>query len=63
MFEILLLGLAVVVVYAISHYTVMWLERLAGKSLGMWRSVLFFFVFVVLFLAFRGMVWFTIGTP
>lgn len=63
MFEILLLGLAVIVVYAISHYTVMWLETLLGKAMGGWRTPVFFCVFLVLFLVFRALIFLLVGTP
>lgn len=63
MFDILLLGLGVVVAYAISHYTVMWLESMVGAPLGIWRSLVFFCVFLVLFLVFRELVMFASGKP
>ncbi len=46
MLVIMLMGLAVVVVYFISHYSVIALERRVGRPLGVWRTALFFVVFL-----------------
>lgn len=51
MLQILLLGLAVVVVYLVSHFLVMKAEAMAGVQLGVWRTVVFFVVFLGLLLA------------
>ncbi len=50
MAEILLLGLAVVVVYLAAHYAVTALEQWLGRALGVWRTVAFFGIFLVLIL-------------
>jgi hypothetical protein len=51
MLEILLLGLVVVVIYLVSHFLVTKAETMAGVSLGYWRTVMFFVVFLGLLLA------------
>jgi len=51
MLQILLLGLAVVVIYLVSHFLVTKAEAMAGVQLGYWRTVLFFVVFLGLLLA------------
>jgi hypothetical protein len=51
MLQILLLGLAIVVVYLVSHFLVTKAEALAGVQLGYWRTVVFFVVFLALLLA------------
>ena len=51
MLQILLLGLAVVVVYLVSHFLVMKAEAMAGVPLGYWRTIMFFVVFLGLLLA------------
>jgi multisubunit Na+/H+ antiporter MnhB subunit len=48
MLEILLFGVALVVIYLVSHTLVMRVERWRGRPLGGWRSVLFFAVFLLL---------------
>lgn len=50
MLEILLLGLAVVVIYLVTHFLVTKAEAMAGVPLGYWRSVMFFVVFLGLLL-------------
>lgn len=50
MAEILLLGLAVVVVYLAAHYAVTGLEQWLGRALGVWRTVVFFGIFFLLIL-------------
>ena len=62
-FEILLMGLVVIVVYAISHFTVVSFEKLLGKPLGIWRSALFFLVFLALFLIFNTVLSHYLGPP
>lgn len=42
MLEILLLGLAGVVVYLVTHFLVTRAEVMVGVPLGHWRSVMFF---------------------
>lgn len=49
-FEILLMGLAVVVIYLVAHKATMALDRRCDGGLGAWRSVAFFFVFLALLL-------------
>ncbi len=56
MFEILLMGLAVIGVYLLSHLLVTRLEAWSGRSLGIWRTVLFFCVFLTLILAVMAVV-------
>jgi Na+-transporting NADH:ubiquinone oxidoreductase subunit NqrE len=51
MLEILLLGLAVVVIYLVTHFLVTKAEAMAGVPLGYWRTVMFFVVFLGLLLA------------
>lgn len=51
MMEILLFGLAVVVIYLLTHVLVTRAEAMVGVSLGYWRSVVFFVVFLGLLLA------------
>lgn len=51
MFQILLLGLVVVVIYLVSHFLVTRAEAMAGVQLGYWRTVMFFVVFLGLLLA------------
>lgn len=51
MFQILLLGLVVVVIYLVSHFLVIKAEAMAGVQLGYWRTVMFFVVFLGLLLA------------
>jgi Na+-transporting NADH:ubiquinone oxidoreductase subunit NqrE len=51
MLEILLVGLAVVVIYLVSHFLVTKAELMAGVQLGYWRTVMFFVVFLGLLLA------------
>lgn len=51
MLQILLLGLAVVVIYLVSHFLVTKAEAMAGVQLGYWRTVVFFVVFLGLLLA------------
>ncbi len=51
MFQILLLGLVVVVIYLVSHFLVTKAEAMAGVQLGYWRTVVFFVVFLGLLLA------------
>jgi len=62
-FEILLMGLVVIVVYAISHFIVISLEKVLGKPLGIWRSALFFLVFLTLFLIFNTVLSHFLGPP
>lgn len=50
MLEILLFGLVLIGIYIISHHAVMAIESRQGKSLGAWRSALFFLIFLVLVL-------------
>jgi hypothetical protein len=50
MLEILLLGLAVVVIYLVTHFLVTKAEAMAGVPLGYWRTVMFFVVFLGLLL-------------
>jgi len=50
MAEILLMGLAVVAVYLAAHYAVTGLEQWLGRALGVWRTVAFFGIFLVLIL-------------
>ena len=50
MAQILLMGLLVVVLYLVSHYSVTTLERRLGRALGLWRTVIFFIVFLLLLL-------------
>lgn len=58
MFEILLFGLALVVIYLIAHLAVTRLELWLGKPLGVWRTLAFFGVFFVLLLgAFELIPW------
>lgn len=51
MFEILLFGLALVVIYLIAHVIVIRVEKWVGKPLGIWRSIAFFGVFFILLLS------------
>lgn len=51
MLQILLYGLAVVVVYLVSHFLVVRAESMVGVQLGYWRTVVFFVVFLGLLLA------------
>lgn len=51
MSQILLMGLVVIVVYLASHYGVMAIESSLGRELGLWRSVIFFVLFLMLILA------------
>lgn len=51
MLEILLLGLLVVVIYLVTHFLVTKAEAMAGTPLGLWRTVVFFVVFLALLLA------------
>lgn len=48
MAEILLFGLLLVIAYFIAHYAVMFLEKRAGRALGIWRTAWFFLIFLVL---------------
>lgn len=57
------MGLVVIVVYAISHFTVISLEKVLGKPLGIWRSALFFLVFLTLFLIFNAVLSHFLGPP
>lgn len=50
MLHILLMGLAVVAIYLVTHVLVTAIERRHGKSLGLWRSAIFFVVFLTLML-------------
>ena len=49
-FEILLMGLAVVVIYLVSHKLTMAIDRRWQGALGAWRSAVFFVVFLALLL-------------
>lgn len=49
-YEILLMGLVVVVVYLISHQLTMMIEQRWKGGLGAWRSGAFFVIFLVLLL-------------
>ena len=49
-FEILLMGLAVVVIYLVSHKLTMAIDRRWEGGLGVWRSGVFFVVFLALLL-------------
>ena len=51
MLQILLFGLAVVIVYLASHFLVVRAEAMVGVQLGYWRTVVFFVVFLGLLLA------------
>lgn len=51
MFEILLFGLALVVIYLIAHVIVIRVEKWVGKPLGIWHSIAFFGVFFILLLS------------
>ncbi|MEX2498083.1 MAG: hypothetical protein WD397_04310 [Wenzhouxiangellaceae bacterium] len=48
--EILLMGLAVVVIYLIAHKLTMAIDRRWAGALGAWRSAVFFVVFLALLL-------------
>lgn len=51
MFQIMLLGLLVVVIYLLSHLVVTRVEAWIGIPLGYWRALMFFAVFLALMLA------------
>ncbi|HRQ66313.1 MAG TPA: hypothetical protein PKZ76_15865 [Xanthomonadaceae bacterium] len=50
MLEILLLGVLVVAIYLIAHVVTQQAERWRGEPLGVWRTVIFFCVFLGLLL-------------
>lgn len=49
-YEILLMGLVVVVIYLVSHKATMAIDRRWNGELGAWRSAVFFVVFLALLL-------------
>jgi len=56
MSEIFLFGLLLIIAYFIAHHAVMYLEKRAGGVLGIWRTVWFFLIFLVLLM---GAQWLT----
>lgn len=50
MLEILIFGVLVVAIYLIAHVATQQAERWHGKPLGVWRTVIFFCVFLGLML-------------
>jgi hypothetical protein len=50
MLEILLFGVLVVAIYLIAHVVTQQAERWRGEPLGVWRTVIFFCVFLGLLL-------------
>jgi hypothetical protein len=48
--EILLFGVLVVAIYLIAHVVTQQAERWRGEALGIWRTVIFFCVFLGLML-------------
>lgn len=49
-YEILLMGLAVVVIYLVSHKATIMIDRRWKGGLGAWRSAVFFVLFLTMLL-------------
>jgi len=63
MYEILLLGLLLVVAYFIAHHAVMFLDRRSGGTLGVWRTAWFFLIFLVLVMGSQWLARSLLGAP
>lgn len=50
MLEVLLFGVFVLLAYFLAHHAVMAIERRHGGSLGGWRTLWFFLIFLALLL-------------